>query len=173
MRRSLTVALVVITGCAGAAKPAEESLRRTTRDGHASFVLPAEWTDAGKGAGKQEWQRKRGEAVVATLEVIFIPLYADYHRRAADLVEMVGKDDPEHEYEVVAAGESDVAGAPGVTVRYCMGHGSTSVTGTNLFVLTREGAVEFKIVYWMGEPAQDVEREGEAILSSVEAVEAQ
>ncbi|KAF0244642.1 MAG: hypothetical protein FD180_2309 [Planctomycetota bacterium] len=173
MKLIQVVCLLALAGCANSASRPDESLRRTTRDGHASFVLPAEWTDAGKGAGKQEWQRKRGEAVVATLEVIFIPLYADYHRRAADLVEMVGKDDPEHEYEVVGAGETDVAGAPGVTVRYKMGHGSTSVTGTNLFVLTREGAVEFKIVYWMGEPAQDVEREGEAILSSVEAVEAQ
>ena len=58
-------------------------------------------------------------------------------------------------------------------VRYRMGHGSTGITGTNVFLLTREGAVELKVVYWMGEPADDVEREAEGILGSIRAVDTQ
>mgnify|MGYP001610530189 FL=1 len=146
MKRLPILALVVAAGCAGTAKEVEESRSLMTSDGHASFVLPAGWQGAGKGEATQEWQLLRGEAVVATLEVIFIADYADFFRRPDDLAYMVGKDDPTREYEVVAAGKTGTQGGPAVTVRYRMGHGATSVTGTNLFVLTPEGAVQFKLV---------------------------
>jgi hypothetical protein len=172
MRLFRILALAVVSGCASTPGDAEDP-HRTTRDGHASFDLPEDWQPTGKGADGQQWQLKRGEAVVASLEVIFIPLYADFVRRPHDLAAMVGKDDPVREYEIVAAGETEGHGAPAVTVRYRMGHGATYISGTNLFILTAEGAVEFKVVYWMGEPEPDVEREAEGILASARVIEAQ